>query len=354
MKIQFFILFLCSVFLATAQETYSYISDHRFHDASELIGYNFKPNHMEVPQEYDKAINPGSYSFGVTLNNLYVIGDDIKGVYSINNINPEEYGYRLHLMNARDPTIQGHLKIILTRRKQVEALVFKRSNKDKEIIFFLPQLSEGQNKKETDFFTDRFEIELEHLDSIWGKSIRPFFLHHLDKNVQQKLLESDSTQISFEEIYRVTNKAKKKKKKEKKKDEDEEIDEETAAEIRMYEKNMTQIEEIMKLTSLREIEEGIAELDEEYQKKVKVEKEYYIIIRAILKYDDGTVEDKKDKIKIKKWSEREDEMAQKPEEERFQIDFLTDKGNHLYLYLNGKRAISSFEFYSSRYLMRGH
>ncbi len=346
MKIQFFILFLCAVFWATAQETYSYISDHRFHDASELIGYNFKPNHMEIPHEFDKAINPGSYSFGVTLNNLYVIGDDIKGVYSINNINPTEYGYKLHLMNARDPTIQGHLKIILTRANQVEALVFKRSNKDKEIIFFLPELSESQNKKEADFFTDRYEIELEHMDSIWGKSIQPFFLHHLDKNVQQKLLERDSTQISFEEVYRVINKAKKKKDKKKEK--------ETAEEIQLYEENMAKIDAIMQLTSLRDIEEGIAELDEEYQKKVKVEKEYYIIIKAILKYDDGTIENKNDKIKLKKWAEKEDEMAKKPEEEKFQIDFLTEKGDHLFLYLNGRRAISSFEFYSSRYLMRGH
>ncbi len=370
MKIRYTILcFFSFVFFLEAQETFSYITDRKFSDPSELIGYNFKPDHMEVPDEFAEDISAGEYSFGVTLNNLYVNGGDLQGVYSINNINPTEYGFKLNLMNARDPTVQGHLKIIQNKRNQVDALVFKRATKDKEIIFFLPDLTDEQYNKEADYFTDKYDTELESPDSIWGKEIKPFLNIHTSKNIQQRLTYADSTMISFEEVYRVVDKTKKQKKKADKKkkkadkkkaensenSEEEEVvaDDEFIAETALEAENLAKVEALLKLSSLKEIEEAVLELDPEFQKKIKVVKEYYINIRSILTYDDGSIEDKTKKIEIKKIQEKEDSMAG-PGAERYQIDFTTSKGEHIYLYLTGKRTVSSFEINDSKYLMRGH
>ena len=70
-----------------AQNTYSYISDRKFKDPTDLIGYDFRPNLLEIREEREEELDAGSYSFGITMNNLYVDGPGIKGVYSINNIN---------------------------------------------------------------------------------------------------------------------------------------------------------------------------------------------------------------------------------------------------------------------------
>ena len=131
MKYRLTFLLLCAVMTLQAQSMFSYITDKRFKDPSDLVGYNFVPNFMEIPDETEGDLDPGDYSFGISQNNLYVQGEEISGVYSLNNINPTEYGYKLLLMNARDPRIQGHLKVILNKYAQVDALVFKRSGKGK-------------------------------------------------------------------------------------------------------------------------------------------------------------------------------------------------------------------------------
>ncbi|MEL6926485.1 MAG: hypothetical protein AAFO94_20755, partial [Bacteroidota bacterium] len=153
-------LFLLVAILAQAQEMYTFTSDRMFKDPADLVGYNFVPSEMEVPDEYKENLEPGEYSFGVSQNNLYVKGEGIDGVYSMNNINPTEYGYKLNLMNARDPRIQGHLKVILNRYFQVDALVFKRSKQDKEIIFFNGLLTKEEDEEKREFYTDRWETKV--------------------------------------------------------------------------------------------------------------------------------------------------------------------------------------------------
>lgn len=331
-------LFLVIAQVLTAQSNYSYISDRKFTDPSDLIGYNFLPNAMEVPDEREEEISPGEYSFGVTLNNLYVNGDDIKGVYSVNNINPTEYGYKLNLMNARDPTIQGHLKIILNKYYYVDALVFKRSSKDKEIIFYQAPIPREVLMDEKSYFTDRYDTQIQEVDSIWGKNIQPFIQVHTLKNVQQRMQKSDSLKISFIETVTIIDKSKKKKKKKKKKGEEEEEEE-------VIEEDVDNVEE----TEGEEEEET----KKKKKKKIKIIKEYAIEVRAIIKYEDGSIEDKTDSYTIKKINEREDETAD-PNGERFQLEFQTDKkGQSILLYLTPDRTVSSIEIDGSRYLMRG-
>ena len=88
------------------------------------------------------------------------------------------------------------------------------------------------------------------------------------------------------------------------------------------------------------------------QSKYKIVKEYFVEVRGILQYDDGTREDKTQKFPIRKVVEREDELA-KMHEERFQVDFTSDKNQKIYLYLTGDKTVSTFELNNQLFLMRG-
>ena len=217
MKINYIVLIavLFSTFVK-AQDNFTYVSDRKFYGPEDLIGYDFRPEFMEIPEEVEQKLAPGSYSFGISSNNLYVDGGDIKGVYSVNNINPTEFGYKLLLMNARDPTLQGHLKVILNKYGQVEALVFKRSNKDNEIIFYQAQIPEKLWEEEKEYFTYKYQYEVTNPDSIWGQKFYPFLRIHNDQGgVQERLQMNDSTSIEF--VERITVIEKKKKSKDRKK-----------------------------------------------------------------------------------------------------------------------------------------
>ncbi len=222
------ILCLLTSSLAAQTVQYSYISDRTFASPVDLIGYDFKPALREVPGEEPEEIPIGKYSFGITQNNLYVEGPAIQGVYSVNNINTTEYGFIMKLMNARDPTIQGHLKIVVDPKGQVEGLIFKRSNKDKEVIFFLRIIPKEVQEAEAAYFTHKGEKKIESIDSLWtGVHVRPFLrVFHNMGGVQQRILPSDSVYLNFYEITTVEEKrgigeklSKKKKNKKGKKEE---------------------------------------------------------------------------------------------------------------------------------------
>ena len=187
---------------------YSYISDRRFTSPDQLMGYDFKPAMREVPGEEPDEIAVGSYSFGITRKNLYVAGAGIDGVYSLNEINTTEYGFILRTMNARDPTIQGHLKIVVDERGQVEGLIFKRSNNEKEVIYFLRMIPSEVAEAEAEYFTNKGQERIEHLDSLWtGVEIRPFLrIFNNLGGIQQRVLPSDSVSLRFYHITTVEEK----------------------------------------------------------------------------------------------------------------------------------------------------
>lgn len=326
-----------------AQEMYSFISDKRFPEPSDLVGYHFVPNHKEYPGEVGEDLAPGEYSFGVTANNLYVHGEGISGVYSLNNINGTEYGYKLLLMNARDPRIQGHLKVILNQYDQVDALVFKRSNLDKEIIFYQAGIPKNINEVEEEYFTDKWETSVETLDSLWGMTIYPFFRVHLRDKVQERLNEKDSTYINFIERVTTIDKTKYKKKSKKDLENIEAGPEEVSLD---GEEQNTEEMQVDNENAIDEEKDGV-------KKKIKIIKEYFVEINSILNYKDGGHENKKWTYQIKEIQELEDTQAG-PDEDRFQIAIKTTKGEDIYLHLTNKRTISSIEVEGLRYLMRGH
>ena len=323
MKKFLLLLFCLSSTVAFAQKRYyTYISDRKFFGPEELIGYDFCPYEVEIPDDVKKTIRPGEYSFGITQHNLYVEGSDIRGVYNVSSINSTEYGYILTTINARDARLQGHLKVILNKRAQVEALIFKRSPDDKEMIFFQAFCPDELYYQEKDFFTDRRDIYIHEPDSLWGVEVYPFFRIHKGEKVQQRLRMSDSTYFTFVEEVIIEEKMKTKK-------------------VKPGEEEV-EVEEIPIDTVL---------LDTIV--KVKEIRNYYLIENGILRFDDGTSEHQTISHQIKKIVERQNPNAREGEE-RYQLIMTTDKGNEINLYLTDRRTISSIEIGDKHYLTRGH
>ena len=350
MKIYFILIAVLFSTFAKAQDDFTYISDRKFFGPEDLIGYDFRPGFMEIPDESEKKLSPGEYSFGISRNNLYVDGEGVKGVYSVNNINPTEYGYKLLLMNARDPTLQGHLKVVLTKHAQVEALVFKRSNKDQEIIFYQAQMSEKLWQEEKEYFTYKYDYEVVNPDSLWGQKFYPFLRIHNDEGgVQERLQIADSTSIEFIEKVTVIEK-KKKKKKDKK--EQEEIEESVLTNIEgvPLESDAGAVPPIEVVKN-----DSLTEEDQMEVVKVKIVKEYFVIVRSLLTYEDGTFEDKTWEIQVKSKFTEYQRQGPEPNIEPSEFTLTGEKkGQDVSIFLTRKRTISSIDILGKKYLMRGH
>ncbi len=334
MKTNLVLFFLTLASLVQAQ--YTYIADRRFFEPADLVGYDFKPFMKEIPNDRKEEFDAGTYSFGITFKNLYVKGQGLEGVYNINNMTPDEYGFKLLLMNARDARLQGHLKVILNKYNMVEALIFKRSPNEKEIIFYLPAIPGKLKEMEQAYFTDRGELVFESPDSLWGKSFYPFLRIHTDARVQERLRMGDSTSISFVKTVTIEEKDKKKKK----------PGEEPVAET----VNETPPADAEGTANSDPAE--VANMANDPDKKVKIIEEYYVVVRSIIQFEDGMREDKTWKYPVKRVSEKEDKAAGQMEE-RYQWEFITDDKEKVVLYLNGDRTVSSMHIGPKTYLMRG-
>jgi len=389
MRLILLTVFVFISFSMSAQETYSYINERTFKDPTDLIGYNFKPFKMEVPGDYDPTmIEAGEYSFGVTRGRLYVNGSrEVAGLYEVNNIEPTNYGYKILLLNSRNPSNRGHLKIILNKYAEAEAVVFKKESKAHEVIFHLPDAKKSVLNQEKKYFTDLGEMVVEHSDSLWGQKIFPYIRVDQKASIQGRLYEADSTIITFEEVITIKEKKKKKKKKKKakvkkpkkkkrkkRKEKVAEEEEEWGSLAEMNgetaeEKVEEVVEEVEGETTppipVEEVQEEVMEVDEaaapavpqpeeeEVVVKRKITKEYFVKIKTILKKEDGTTEEKTWTYPVKEIQEKEDSSARK-NEERFQLAIKSKGKKELYLYLYGDRTVSSMEIDGVKYLMRGH
>lgn len=345
MKLTHLVLFLSLAGYLQAQD-YTFISDRRFFEPSEMIGYDFKPSLMEIPEGEKRDLDPGEYSFGITSNYLYTKGEGIEGVYNINNMQPSEYGFKVLLMNARNARLQGHLKVIQNKYGMVEALIFKRSSNEKEIIFYLSPISKGLQQKEKAFFTDRGELIIEDKDSIWGTTIRPFLIFHSDETVQQRLQLRDSTYITFTEEVTIEEKEVKKKKDKKKKQEA--VNEVDTAEMEVEEAAEEEVEE----APVAGMEVADSTALEAPELKIKITKEYFVTVHSYRMTTEGIREQKTRKYPIRRISEKEDDSAGM-QEERFLWEFVNDKKEVIHLYLNGDRSVSTMEIGPKKYMMRG-
>ena len=362
MKFYLLTFFTFVSFMMSAQEKYSYIHERIFEEVTDLHGYNFRPYKMETSGDYEATeIEAGEYSFGITRSRLYVNGDEkTRGLYEVNSMVPTNYGYKLMLLNPRNPANRGHLKVIINKYMEAEAIVFKKESKSNEIIFHIPDAPKPLLKKEKKYFTDLGEVTVEDADSLWGMTFHPYIRLDQRAGLQGRLYEVDSTSITFEEVITIKEKKKKKKKKKskkrkkrkkKEKEKVEETEDENTSEEN-EEETESENEEIEEQEEVENIEAPQPE-EEEVVVKRKITKTYFVKVRSILKFEDGTVKDKEWTFPVKEIQEREDESAGK-QEERFQMAIKTKGKKEIYLYLNGDRTVSSFEADGMLYLMRGH
>lgn len=200
MKLRFLIICLFLAVVGKAQEKqFTFVTDRKFTASSDLLGYTFIPAFVVYPDKEDIEnsaevdLGIGEFSFGISPSYLYIQGQDIEGVYSINSINPTEYGFIIATMNARNPMIQGHLKITLNNKSQVEALIFKKSTDTKEVVYKLAEIPEYLEELEADYFTNKDNAPVT-TDIIWNREFRPFVRIGEE---QQRLRIEDSTVIAI-------------------------------------------------------------------------------------------------------------------------------------------------------------
>ncbi len=321
--------FVFQLFSATllAQNTYTYVSDRKFKDPTDLIGYNFRPASLEIPQEGIKEdLQAGNYSFGLSGNNLYVKGDKIQGVYNVNTVNTTEYGFIMKIINARDARLQGHLKVILNSQGQVDALVFRRTQQEPEMVFFQKIIDQSFEEQEKQYFTDIHEITIESNDSIWGKIFRPFLRINPSISLQERLRKADSTAISYDKITLIDEKVRTKKLKEN-------------DELPVIGDNESlSIDTISNIATITQ---------------TVISYRYEIVVETILTDKDGRREKLSDIYKIRSIKEREDELAA-IDEPRYQIECKTEANESLFLFLLGDRTISSFTAGGTTFWARGY
>ncbi len=355
-------LLLFSFALQAQVGNYSYVEDRKFIDIETLYGYEFKPFKVEYMDGDGGRIAAGKHSFAYFNDKLYVVQGEKKSVFWVNNAEPTKYGYILKTMNARDATMQGHLKIILNQYAEAETLIFRKTKSDDEIIYLLPSTMEDKNKKkqEAGYFTDRHEVKYEEDKDLWGTKVFPFI--KVQEN-QYRFQMADSTWFEFVETYDVIDKRKapkaekaekkskgKSKGKKKKGDEEEEIEEEEilVEEDEEMENDTVPVLEDLTNKTKEELEEMAAA-----DPKIKLVLQYYFVVNTFQEMPDGTRKERITKYKIKKITEKEDTEAGE-EMERFQLDFQVDGGNHIFMYLLEDRTVSYFELENAIYYVRGH
>lgn len=320
---------LLQVVFAWAQ--YTYIGDRRFYETTDLVGYEFFPSMKEEPGNEQEEIEPGAYTFVTSFSNLYVKGKGIEGVYNINNIQPEEYGFKLALMNARDARLQGHLKIIQNKYGMVESLIFKRATAEPEIIFYLPAIPTKLRDQEKAYFTDRGELVIPSLDSVWNKTIVPFLLLHKDANAQQRLRMGDSTSIALVKRIKAEEKGRKKSK--------------------AVEGAADSLLSAAPGSALSSNDKAPDSLGAQAAKP-KVEEEYFVVLNITLLHEDGTARRERREYPVRRTAEREDKNAGQMEE-RYRWEFITDSKEKITLFLNGDHSVSSVSIGDKLFLMRG-
>ena len=127
------------------------------------------------PSSAIKKLRAGEAVFKIMRDYLYITegGSEVK--YSVNQITTEKYGFKLHLMDARNPSIQGHVKVVRDEMKFVRSLIFKKSREEKEVIFHLLEPTKLIEKADARYFTHKDSAVLKSKEAFWKKSFRPFF-----------------------------------------------------------------------------------------------------------------------------------------------------------------------------------
>ncbi|MFK7932272.1 MAG: hypothetical protein AB8G22_02100 [Saprospiraceae bacterium] len=289
------------------KKQHSYVSDRKFYEPADLIGYVFRPNMYEVPYHEKQIIGAGKYVFSITRNKVFIEGDnEISGVYSLNNIKPEVYGYKLLLMNAHNPAEQGHLKVILNDEREVDALIFRRSSEHREIIYFQAKKSVKVEQVENEYFTTGNNLVIEQTEDIWGTSFRPFF-RTFQSGYKERIYPADSVKINF--IRKIINPSE-----------------------AFSEPNETVVKKVS--------------LDDAFtpkgNKNKKIQHEEYVEVRSYVTYDSGYRGVKVWKYPIQKIQQQAEKIDQVGNRLLFyKVDIK--KSDPLFIYVSANRAVEAIE-----------
>ena len=210
----FLLLFLGINLVAWAQQNtkiYTYHNDHKVWNTDDVIGCTFVPAERESSdgkgnmQGRATRLAAGEVVIKVMRDYLYVTqnGEEVK--FSVNQITTEKYGFKLALMDARNPSLQGHLKIIRDENRYVRDLIFKRSREEKEVVFRQAEPDKRTEQDYTKYFTNKDSVKLETKEAFWKKTFRPFFQVSAS---QTRLYKDDDLSISFTQDTVIVKKAK--------------------------------------------------------------------------------------------------------------------------------------------------
>lgn len=336
--------------MAQEKARYTYVTDRVFYQAAELYGYTLVPNEWEDASGSHGKLAPGQVSFSILRGYLVLKGTKSAGSYSINRIEKEGNNvFRVSILDSKDPSKQGSLKVILDNNRNIDAYIFRQSRNHDEVIYYQAGCTAQEKAKDEKFFTDKNETVLEEDAQIWGNIIRPFFV--MNRSKSGRVYQSDNVSIEFIEkietkepspqlLVRQAKKEQKKTKKVKAKPAslfDEELDE--------LEDDETDADYFFNQTATPE---AVEEKVKEKKEKAPKEKRTYSIVYT---YNEEGAGAKRQTAVVKKWSRL---VSKNPNNAaRSVIKFDTNTGD-IVVYLNDNDAVSAIEINDNRYLMRGY
>lgn len=187
----------CSLASFGQYREYTYISDRVFATSDDFLGCTFRPNEMQMPDDdRPRGIGVGNISFRITLGYLWVKENEEETAFNMTTINPTEYGFKMDLMNANKPSEQGHLKVFLNDKKQVDAFAYKRHRQAPEIVYYQATLSKNTQERDQRYFTDIKDMNLANIQFAFGKSVKPFYRTDREKT---RIYPGDSLSFKFSE-----------------------------------------------------------------------------------------------------------------------------------------------------------
>ena len=88
--------------------------------------------------------------------------------------------------------------------------------------------------------------------------------------------------------------------------------------------------------------------------KIKIVKEYFLQLQTLLTFDDGTQEERVERIPIKQKFTLFETQSEALGIAPFELEIHPKKGDPFLIRLNKDKTVSSIILYDKEYLMRGH
>ena len=214
-KLLFLIAALPSLLTAQIKE-FTYVSDHRFHNAADFYGYTLVPGKGRTPTgSYEHPIKLGLVQFKITTTGLEVkenvkmtatgaVTEEKSYIFSIprtNEISNPKRGYEFVLMDLNNADIQGHLRVFVNENKEAVSMAFVPRAGEQERFYSLLPTPGDVMKRDNKFFTHEYDFKLPNTDVLWKQVIFPFaeLTDEGDYKSFRRLYPSDQVSFKFEE-----------------------------------------------------------------------------------------------------------------------------------------------------------